>query len=322
MTPDMLRVGLLDDYQNAALGSADWSSLEGVEIDVFDTHLGHDETAVAAALAPYQILVAMRERTLFPRSVFEQLPNLRLLVSAGMRNLAIDLEAARDCKVDVCGTEMVPNPAFEHTWALILALTKQIPREDRLMKAGGWQQGFGIGLEGKTLGILGLGRLGAKVAGVALDFGMNVIAWSENLTAERALEAGARRVEKAELFAQSDVLTIHQLLSARSRGMVGAAELALMKPEAYLVNTARGPIVDEAALIEALRADRIAGAALDVFDVEPLPVDHPLRALDNVVLTGHTGFVVREFHQLVYTQALEDIRTWQDGKPIRLLNGP
>jgi len=317
----MLRVGLLDDYQNAALTSADWTQLEGVEIDVFDSHLGHDEAAVIAALQPYEVLVAMRERTPFPRSVLEALPNLRLLVTAGLRNLAIDLDAARACNIDVCGTEMVPYPAFEHTWALILALTKQIPKEDRLMKSGGWQQGFGVGLEGKTLGILGLGRLGAKVAAVGLNFGMEVIAWSENLSAERAAEVGVARVDKDELFARSDVLTIHQLLSARTRGMVGADELALMKPTAYLVNTARGPIVDEAALVAALGADKIAGAALDVFAVEPLPVDHPLRAMDNVVLTGHTGFVVREFHELVYRQAVEDIAGWQAGTPVRLMNG-
>ncbi len=316
-----MRIGLLDDYQNAALSSADWSTLKGVEIDVFDRHLGHVENAVVAALAPYDVLVAMRERTLFPRSVIERLPNLRLLVSAGMRNLAIDLKAARACKVDVCGTEMVPFPAFEHTWGLILAITKQIPREDRLMKAGGWQQGFGVGLEGKTLGILGLGRLGAKVASVALNFGMDVIAWSENLTSERAAEVGALRVDKNELFARSDILTIHQLLSARTRGMVGATELASMKPTSYLINTARGPIIDEAALVDVLSRQAIAGAGLDVFEVEPLPVDHPLRALDNVVLTGHTGFVVREFHELVYSQAIEDIRAWQAGAPIRLLNG-
>jgi phosphoglycerate dehydrogenase-like enzyme len=263
----------------------------------------------------------MRERTLFPRGVLDKLPNLRLLVTAGMRNLAIDMAAARERNIDVCGTELIPYPAFEHTWALILALTKQIPKEDRLMKAGGWQQGFGIGLNGKTLGVLGLGRLGSKVARVALAFDMEVIAWSENLTPERAREAGCERVEKAELFARADVLTIHQLLSPRSRGLVGAAELALMKPEAYLVNTSRGPIVDEAALLDVLRSRRIAGAALDVFDVEPLPADHALRDLDNVVLTGHTGYVVREFHQLVYTQAVENIQSWQGGAALRLLNG-
>ena len=319
---DMLRIGLLDDYQNAALDSADWSSLNDVEITVFDTHLGFDEGAIIEALAPFDILVAMRERTHFPRSLLEKLTNLRLLVTAGMRNQVIDLVAARDCKIEVCGTDLVPYPAFEHTWALILALTKQIPREDRLMKAGGWQQGFGIGLQGKTLGILGLGRLGSKVAQVALAFDMKVIAWSENLTNENAEACGAERVDKQALFARADILTIHQLLSSRTRGLVGAAELTLMKPDAYLINTARGPIVDEQALIDVLSGGRIAGAALDVFDVEPLPVDHPLRSMDNVVLTGHTGFVVREFHQLVYTQALEDIQSWMAGHSVRRLNEP
>jgi phosphoglycerate dehydrogenase-like enzyme len=316
----MLRIGLLDDYQNAALTSADWSTLEGVEITVFDQHLGFDDAAIIEALAPFDILVAMRERTKFSRGVLENLPGLKLLVSAGMRNFAIDMEAASDCKIEVCGTELVPYPAFEHTWALILALTKQIPKEDRLMKAGGWQQGFGVGLNGKTLGIMGLGRLGSKVAQVGLAFDMEVIAWSENLTDEKARSAGATRVEREELFARSDVLTIHQLLSSRTRGMVGAAELALMKADAYLINTSRGPIIDEPALIDILSRGGIAGAALDVFDVEPLPGDHPLRALDNVVLTGHTGFVVREFHQLVYTQALEDIQAWMAGSSIRLIN--
>jgi len=316
----MLRIGLLDDYQNAALTSADWSTLEGVEITVFEKHLGFDEAPIIEALAPFDILVAMRERTKFSRSVLEKLPNLRLLVSAGMRNFAIDMEAASDCKIEVCGTELVPYPAFEHTWALILALTKQIPKEDRLMKAGGWQQGFGVGLNGKTLGIMGLGRLGSKVAQVGLAFDMDVIAWSENLTDDKARAVGATRVDRQELFARADVLTIHQLLSSRTKGMIGAAELALMKPDAYLINTSRGPIVDEPALVDILIRGGIAGAALDVFDVEPLPVDHPLRALDNVVLTGHTGFVVREFHQLVYTQALEDIQAWMAGSSIRLIN--
>ena len=316
----MLRIGLLDDYQNAALTSADWSTLDGVEITVFEKHLGFEEAAIIEALTPFDILVAMRERTKFSRSVLEKLPNLRLLVSAGMRNFAIDMAAASDCKIEVCGTELVPYPAFEHTWALILALTKQIPKEDRLMKAGGWQQGFGVGLNGKTLGIMGLGRLGSKVAQAGLAFDMEIIAWSENLTDEKAAAAGATRVEKEELFARSDVLTLHQLLSSRNKGMIGAAELALMKPDAYLINTSRGPIVDEAALIDILSRGGIAGAALDVFDVEPLPVDHALRALDNVVLTGHTGFVIREFHQLVYTQALEDIQAWMAGNSIRLIN--
>jgi len=316
----MHKIAILDDYQNAALGSADWGNLQDVEITVFDQHLGHDEAGIIAALQPFDIIVAMRERTLFPRSVFEALPNLKMLVSVGMRNLAIDLEAARDCGVDVCGTDMLPYPAWEHTWALILALSKQITVEDQVMKSGGWQHGFGVGLYGKTLGVLGLGRLGTKVASIAKAFDMEVIAWSENLTTERAAEVGVHRVEKAELFSQADVLTVHLLMSGRTRGIVGADDLALMKPSAYLVNTSRGPIVDETALVKALETRQIAGAALDVYDVEPLPVDHRLRQLDNVVLTGHTGFVIREFHQLVYRQSVEDIQAWQAGQPLRLLN--
>jgi phosphoglycerate dehydrogenase-like enzyme len=316
----MHKIAILDDYQNAALGSADWGPLNDLDITVFDKHLGHDEAAVIAALQPFGIIVAMRERTRFPRSVFEALPNLKMLVSVGMRNLAIDLEAARDCNIDVCGTEMLPYPAWEHVWALILALTKKITVEDQVMKTGGWQHGFGVGLYGKTLGILGLGRLGSKVAAIAQAFDMKVIAWSQNLTEERCAEFGVKLVDKETLFRESDILTVQLLMSERSRGMVGATELGLMKPTAYLVNTARGPIVDEAALIETLTNKRIAGAAIDVYDVEPLPVDHPLRKLDNVVLTGHTGFVIREFHDLVYSQSVEDIQAWLAGQPVRLLN--
>jgi phosphoglycerate dehydrogenase-like enzyme len=316
----MHRIAILDDYQNAALTAADWSGLTDVDITVFDKHLGHEEAAVFAALQPFEIIVAMRERTRFPRSVLENLPNLKMLVSVGMRNLAIDSEAARDCGVDVCGTDMLPYPALEHTWALLLALTKQITVEDQVMKTGGWQHGFGIGLHGKTLGVLGLGRLGLRVATIAKAFDMNVIAWSENLTEERADEAGVRLVSKEALFREADILTVHLLMSKRTIGMVGAADLALMKPTAYLVNTARGPIIDEAALVAVLQERRIAGAALDVFEQEPLPVDHVLRQLDNVVLTGHTGFVIREFHQLVYQQSVENIQAWLSGQPLRLVN--
>jgi phosphoglycerate dehydrogenase-like enzyme len=313
-------IAVLDDYQNAALGAADWTVLEDCEITVFDKHLGHDEAAVIAALQPYDIIIAMRERTRFPRSVFEALPNLKMLVSVGMRNLAVDAQAARDCGVDVCGTDMLPYPAWEHVWALILGLTKKITVEDQVMKSGGWQHGFGIGLYGKTLGILGLGRLGSKVATIAKSFDMEVIAWSENLTEERCAEFGVRRVDKETLFREADILTVQLLMSERSRRMVGATELSWMKPEAYLVNTARGPIVDEAALISALENNRIAGAALDVYDVEPLPADHRLRQLDNVVLTGHTGFVITEFHKLVYQHAVEDIQAWLAGDPLRMIN--
>lgn len=262
----------------------------------------------------------MRERTPFPASLIDRLPALRLLVTTGMRNRAIDVAAAARRGVVVAGTEMLGYAAFEHAWALIMAVTKQIAREDRAMHAGGWQAGVGIGLRGRTLGILGLGRLGSQIARIGTAFGMQVIAWSENLTAERAAECGARRVDKDELFAAADVLTIHLVLSERTRGLVGARELALMRPSAYLINTSRGPIVDEAALVEALRAGRIAGAGLDVYDVEPLPADHPLRRLDNAVLTGHTGYVVQEMYQRAYGQAVEDIRAWQAGAPIRVLS--
>jgi phosphoglycerate dehydrogenase-like enzyme len=313
------RIAILDDYQDAALSSADWDSIPGAEITVFSEFID-GEVAVAEALEPFEVLVAMRERTRFPASLIERLPNLKLLVTTGMRNLAIDMDAARARDIVVSGTGMPGFPAFEHAWALILAVTKQIPAEDRAMKAGGWQAASGVGLDGKTLGILGLGKLGGKSARAGLAFGMEVIAWSENLTSERAEELGATRVDKDELFRQSDVFTIHTLLSDRTRGLVGSRELGLMKPDAYLINTSRGPIVDEAALIEALRERRIAGAGIDVYDVEPLPVDHPLRSLDNAVLTGHTGYVVRELYEAVYGEAVEDIQAWLGGEPVRVLN--
>lgn len=315
----MLRIAILDDYQNAALGAADWQSLPDAEITVFDRPIG-DQDALARTLEPFEVLIAMRERTPFPATLLARLPKLRLLVTTGMRNRAIDLAAARAQGVVVAGTAMLGHAAYEHAWALIMALTRRIPREDRAMHAGGWQEGIGIGLKGRTLGVLGLGRLGAEVARLGRAFGMEVIAWSQNLTEERAAACDARRVARDELFALADILTIHLVLSQRTRGLVGARELALMKPGAYLINTARGPIVDEAALIDALRNGRIAGAALDVYEVEPLPPDHPLRRLDNVVLTGHTGYVIQEMYPLAYGQALEDIRAWLAGTPIRVLS--
>ncbi len=314
------RVAILDDYQNIALAAADWSSLPpDVEVTVFNEHI-KGEQAVADALAGFDVVVAMRERTPFPASLIEKLPNLKLLVTTGMRNFAIDMEAARKRGLPVCGTALLPYPAFEHAWALILALMKQIPREDRAMHEGGWQSGLAEGLRDKTLGILGLGKLGSQVAKVGVAFGMKVIAWSHNLSDERAKECGAVKVDKDKLFAESDVVTIHLVLSDRTRGVVGRRELGLMKPSAYLVNTSRGPIVEEAALIDVLQKQTIAGAGIDVYDVEPLPRDHTLRKLDNAVLTGHTAYVIRETYELVYGEALEDIRAWLDGKPIRLLN--
>lgn len=316
----MFRVAILDDYQAAALASADWRSLHPqASIEAFADHLD-DLQAVARRLHTFEGVVAMRERTPFPRALFEKLPNLRLLVTAGMRNAAIDLAAATEHKVQVTGTDMLPYPTAELAWGLILALFRHIPQEDRATRAGHWQTTLGIGLKGKTLGLLGLGRLGSQVARVGNAFGMDVIAWSQNLTAERAREAGAQLVGKDELFARADVVSIHVVLSPRSRGLVGAAELKRMKPTAFLVNTSRGPIVEEAALLESLRAKRIAGAGLDVFEPEPLPKGHPLLGLDNVVITPHLGYVTEEGYRLVYGQAVENIRAFLDGQVLRGLN--
>jgi len=314
------RVAILDDYQNIAFQAADWSSLPSdVELTVFNEHI-KGEQAVVDALADFDVVVAMRERTPFPATLIEKLPKLKLLVTTGMRNFAIDMEAARKRGLPVCGTALLPYPAFEHAWALILALFKQIPREDRAMHEGGWQSGLAEGLRGKTLGIVGLGKLGSQVARVGVAFDMKVIAWSQNLSDKRTKECGAVKVDKDKLFAESDVVTIHLVLSNRTRGLVGRRELGLMKPSAYLVNTSRGPIVEEAALIEVLQKRAIAGAGIDVYGLEPLPRDHPLRKLDNAILTGHTAYVIRETYELAYGEAVENIRAWLEGKPIRLLN--
>lgn len=314
------RVAILDDYQNVALDCADWAGLAPeVEVTAINEYLG-GEDAVAAAVRDFEVLVIMRERTPIPASLLEKLPNLKLLVTTGMRNLAVDMDAARRRGVTVCGTALLPYPAFEHAWALIMALVKQIPREDRAMHEGGWQAGFSDGLRGRTLGVLGLGKLGCQAAAIGIAFGMRVIAWSSNLTDGRAAECGAARVDKDTLFRDSDILTIHLLLSDRTRGLVGARELGLMKPTAYLVNTSRGPIVDEAALVRALSDRTIAGAGIDVYEVEPLPRDHPLRGLDNAALTGHTGYVMRENYALAYGEAAENIAAWLKGAPVRVLN--
>jgi phosphoglycerate dehydrogenase-like enzyme len=316
----MTRVAILDDYMKIALKRADWSVLPNdAQLQVFHHHLG-SEDEVALALAEFDILLAMRERTPFPASLLRRLPKLKLLVTTGMRNLSIDLLAARAQGIDVCGTASLPYPAFEHAWALILGLAKNIASEDRLMHAGGWQIDATAGLNGRTLGVMGLGKLGAQAARVGKAFEMNVIAWSENLSDERAAEVGVTRVDKETLFAESDFLTIHQVLSDRTRGLVGAAQLATMKSTAYLVNTSRGPIIDEAALIDALRNGQIAGAGLDVYDLEPLPADHALRSLDNALLTGHTGYSTREAFGVMYGQCVECAKAWFDGEPIRVLN--
>ena len=315
----MTKVAVLDDYQSVALDMADWESLPaGVSVDVFQDHLSDDDD-VAARLSDYDIVVAMRERTPFSRSLLERLPNLRLLVTTGMRNASIDVAAAEDNGVVVCGTEGLPYPTAELTWGLILALLRRIPTEDQATREGNWQVTMGEGLHGKTLGVIGLGRLGSQVATVGAAFGMSLVAWSQNLTAERAEEFGARLVTKQELLSSADIVTIHLVLSGRTRGLIGAEELALMKPSAYLVNTSRGPIVDESALIGALNRGAIAGAGLDVFDIEPLPLDHPLRSLPNTVLTPHMGYVTSETYRVFYGDAVENIRAFLAGNPVRVI---
>ena len=316
-----MRIAILDDWQGAALGAADWDSLgQDAEITVFGDYI-EGEVAVAEALKGFDVIVGMRERTPFPKSLIDALPDLKLLVTTGMRNLSFDMDAARARGVVVSGTAMLGYPASEHAVALILALFKKISVEDRAMHEGGWQAAVSEGMNGKTLGLLGLGKLGAKVARVCLALDMNVVAWSQNLTGERCQEVGVGYVDKDTLFRDSDAISIHLVLGDRTRGLVGAKEFALMKPTAYLINTSRGPIIDEAALIDALGDGTIAGAGIDVYDVEPLPPDHPLRSLDNAILTGHTGYVVKELYAVAYGEAVEDIQAWMKGEPIRVLNG-
>jgi phosphoglycerate dehydrogenase-like enzyme len=317
----MPRVAVLDDYQGVALEMADWSVLpQDCQVQVFRDHLT-DLEALAKRLQDFEIVNCMRERTPFGRDLLERLPNLRLLVTTGMRNAAIDLQAATDLGVWVCGTAGGPDaPPAELTWGLILALVRHIPREDAAIRAGHWGVTVGMSLENQVLGVLGLGRLGSKVARVGVAFEMSVIAWSQNLTAERAAQYGATLVSKDELFARSDILTIHVQLSARTRGLVGARELGLMKPSAYLVNTARGPIVDEVALVRALQARTIAGAGLDVFDQEPLPPGHPFLSLDNTLLVPHIGYVTKAQYQVRYRDAVDDIAAYLKGTPLRVLN--
>jgi phosphoglycerate dehydrogenase-like enzyme len=315
----LIKIALLDDYQGVGPEMADWNSLPGAEVSTFRAHLT-DEDALVASLAGFDIIMAMRERTPFGPALFSRLPELKLLVTSGMRNAAIDLEAATEHDVLVCGTGGRFLGTAEHTWALILACLRRIPAEDHAVRQGHWQLGLGEELEGKTLGVIGLGRIGSRVAAVGLAFGARVIAWSQNLTPERADEAGAELVSKETLLRESDVVTIHLVLSDRTRGLVGPAELALMKSSAYIINTSRGPIVEEASLVEAIRNGGIAGAGLDVFDIEPLPLDHPLRDAPNTVVTPHTGYVTRETYQIFYEEALEDIQAFLAGNPVRVLN--
>ena len=315
----MTRVAILDDYQSVAERMADWATLPaGTKVEVFQDHLA-DLDALAARLADFEVVVAMRERTPFPRALLERLPRLKLLVTTGMRNASIDVQAASERGIMVCGTAGLPYPTAELTWALILGLFRRIPTEDRQTRAGRWQVSLGLGLNGKTLGVLGLGTLGSRVARVGHAFEMTVLAWSQNLTAERAGEVGATLVAKDELLARADVVTIHLVLGERTRGLIGARELGLMRPTAHLVNTSRGPIVDEDALVRALREGKIAGAGLDVFDEEPLPLDHPLRQLPSTVITPHLGYVTEETYRIFYGHALEDVQAYLRGQPVRVL---
>jgi phosphoglycerate dehydrogenase-like enzyme len=313
-----MKIAILDDYQNVATGLADWGSLAG-EVRVFTKPFADADDAVRS-LAGFDVLVAMRERTGFAAEVLERLTDLRLLVSTGPANSAIDVAAARKLGITVCGTGYESHPTIEHTWALILAAARNLSDEVESMRRGGWQVSVGDGLFGKTLGILGLGRVGSEVARVGQAFGMNTIAWSHNLTPETAAEHGVRAVTKEQLFTESDVLTIHVVLSGRTRGLVTAADLGAMKTSAILVNTSRGPVVDDVALVDTLRHRRIRAAAIDVFDTEPLPVDHQLRSLPNALLTGHIAYVTRDLYRIFYQDAVEDIAAFQAGAPIRLID--
>jgi phosphoglycerate dehydrogenase-like enzyme len=317
-----MRVALLDDYFAVSLELADWQRLGAdVQVEAVREHIaGIDE--LAARLAPYDCLVLMRERTKFPRTLIERLPNLRLLVTAGMWNASVDIDACTERGIQVCGTRDLGHLTAELTMGLLISLARNIVHEDRTLRVGRWETKIGTSLRGKTLGILGLGKLGTQVCGFARTFGMQMIAWSQNLTSDVAQAAGATLVSKGELFAKSDYVTIHARLSPRTRDLVGAAELSRMKATSYLINTSRGPIVNEAALIDALRSKVIAGAALDVFDTEPLAADHPLRMLDNTILLPHLGYVTEENFRVIYGDALDDVETFLAGDTVRPLNNP
>ena len=316
-----MKVAVLDDYQGVAESMADWSQLPpGAEVVFFSDHLT-DETELAERLGGFDVVVGMRERTPFPHSLLERLPNLRLLVTTGRRNASFDIAAATELGVAVCGTDGAGEGPTELTWGLIIGLLRQIPLEDRRSREGRWGTTVGVGLKGKTIGLLGLGHIGALMARVANAFDMQVAAWSQNLTADRARECGATLVDQDTLFRDSDIVSIHVVLSQRTRGLVGARELGLMKPTAYLVNISRGPIVDEAALVDVLQRRAIAGAALDTFDVEPLPGDHPLLRLDNTLICPHLGYVTDDSYRAMYAGAVEDIRAFASGEPVRVING-
>jgi len=320
-----MKLAILDDYMNVALDAADWDAVRrrGVDITVFDQAFGTVEEA-AAALEPFAIVNLLRERTHFTRSLIERLPNLRLIAMTGRRAPSLDLAAATERGIPVCNTHGGEGGAStaEMAWALLLAAARDLAHADRGVRAGRWHEGLRAGtvLEGRRLGLIGLGRLGSRMAGYGKAFGMDVVAWSQNLTPERAAEAGARYVSKEELFATADFISIHVVLSERTRKLVGAADFARMKPTAILVNTSRGPVIDETALVEALRNGRFAHAALDVYEREPLPPEHPLRALSNVTLAPHLGYVNSDIFRHFYGESVANILAWLDGKPANVLN--
>jgi D-3-phosphoglycerate dehydrogenase len=314
------RCAILDDYQNVALKMADWSKVAvDLDIKVFTEHIGGPD-AVVKALQGFSIVSAMRERTGFPRAVIEKLPDLKLLMTTGARNASIDVAACNERGIVVCGTPSVGSPTSGIAVGLMLELTRRIGYECNRMKSGvPWQTTIGLDLEGLTLGVLGLGKLGTRTSRIAQAFGMKVIAWSQNLTPEKCKEVGVDYVSKEDLFRQADFITIHLVLSQRSRGLVGATEFGLMKPSAYIINTSRGPIIEEAAMLAALRGNKIAGAGLDVFDTEPLPLEHPFRKMDNVVLTPHLGYVATQNYRAYFAGVVDDIRAFLDGKPVRVM---
>jgi len=317
----MVQAAILDDYQDIAMKMADWSAIaKDVEIKVFNKPFANQDEVIKA-LRGFAIVVGMRERTAFPRKVIEALPDLKLLITTGARNNSFDVKACAERGVTVCGTGSFGSPTTGIAFGLMLELTRGIGFENARLKAGApWQTTIGRDLEGLTLGILGLGKLGQRSAAVGKAFGMKTMAWSQNLTEEKAKASGADYVSKEDLFRNSDIVTIHVVLSDRSRGLVGAKELGLMKKTACLINTSRGPIVDEKALIAALQNKAIAGAGLDVFDVEPLPLDHPFRKMDNVVITPHLGYVSEQNYRKYFPDVVENIRAWLDGKPLRLIS--
>jgi phosphoglycerate dehydrogenase-like enzyme len=315
----MLRVALLDDYQGIALRLADWKSLQPeVQVEAFPEHIADLET-LAKRLHNFECVVLMRERTPLPRALIDKLPNLKLVITTGMQNASVDAASLAERGIVFCGTDGIGHSTAELTWGLIIDLFRHITHEDHALRQGRWQTRVGHGLKGKTLGIIGLGRLGAMVAGYGKAFGMEVIGWSRSFNAEKAAALGIKSVSKDELFATADVVTLHVNLNNTSRGLVGAEDLARMKPSAYLVNTSRAPIIDQTALLAALKGRKIAGAAIDVFDVEPVSKGHPFFELDNVVVTQHLGYAIEENMRINYQTAVENIRAFLDGKPIRLV---